>query len=283
MDSYLFDLHVHTAQTSICGRVDAKEIVSLYLKAGYDGIVITDHYHQSYFSALGDIPWRKKVQRYLAGFYAARDAAKDTGLKVLYGIEFRNNETLDDFLVYGIEEAFFCLNPDIFALPLKTCIECFHEAGAVVIQAHPARVRMGIRIGNAIFQEFGQEVMLAQMKNDRKTLEIPWAERMSLFELPQQLAYQRVCSLREPGLLDGIEMYNGNNQWAQNPVEISEIMKQYPHLIGIAASDFHEREHLGTGGVYLDFLPHTSGELALALGKGHVLGCKMPMSVEVML
>ena len=42
--TYLYDCHVHTAETSWCGRVPAGEMAQLYKQAGYTGIVIIDHY-----------------------------------------------------------------------------------------------------------------------------------------------------------------------------------------------------------------------------------------------
>ena len=44
---FKLDIHVHTSETSSCGQVSAQEAVRLYEQAGYDGIIITDHYHLS--------------------------------------------------------------------------------------------------------------------------------------------------------------------------------------------------------------------------------------------
>ena len=43
---FKLDIHVHTSETSSCGQVSAQEAVRLYEQAGYDGIIITDHYHR---------------------------------------------------------------------------------------------------------------------------------------------------------------------------------------------------------------------------------------------
>ena len=45
-----FDLHVHTAETSKCGTISAPKLVDTYKANGYDGIVITDHLHETYIS-----------------------------------------------------------------------------------------------------------------------------------------------------------------------------------------------------------------------------------------
>ena len=36
------DPHVHTDESSICGKIPAKEVVNLYKNAGFDTIFITD-------------------------------------------------------------------------------------------------------------------------------------------------------------------------------------------------------------------------------------------------
>ncbi len=55
MEKFLLDMHMHTKETSSCGEVPAAEGVRLYKEAGYQGIMITDHYHKQYFDSLGDI------------------------------------------------------------------------------------------------------------------------------------------------------------------------------------------------------------------------------------
>ena len=49
MKCFKYDLHVHTMDTSRCGMVDGARMVRLYKKAGYQGIVIADHYYHGYF------------------------------------------------------------------------------------------------------------------------------------------------------------------------------------------------------------------------------------------
>lgn len=41
---YKYELHCHTDEVSLCGKVPAGEIAEMYRQAGYSGIVITDHY-----------------------------------------------------------------------------------------------------------------------------------------------------------------------------------------------------------------------------------------------
>ena len=41
---YKYELHCHTGAVSRCGRVEPEKIVEMYVEAGYNGIVVTDHY-----------------------------------------------------------------------------------------------------------------------------------------------------------------------------------------------------------------------------------------------
>lgn len=38
------EMHVHTSEGSPCARVEAKNIVKAYSEAGYDAVIITNHY-----------------------------------------------------------------------------------------------------------------------------------------------------------------------------------------------------------------------------------------------
>ena len=45
MSMYKFELHLHTDESSGCGKVPAKDAVALYMENGYDGFVVTDHFN----------------------------------------------------------------------------------------------------------------------------------------------------------------------------------------------------------------------------------------------
>ena len=49
MKQYLYDTHIHTIETSPCGKIHAAETVRYYADHGYTGLVITDHLHPDFF------------------------------------------------------------------------------------------------------------------------------------------------------------------------------------------------------------------------------------------
>ena len=60
-----YDLHVHTAECDLVVHESAKEIVHLYQDAGFDGLVITDHYFSIFFDWFAD--WEKFFSEELEG------------------------------------------------------------------------------------------------------------------------------------------------------------------------------------------------------------------------
>lgn len=138
--SFLYELHSHSSEVSPCGGVKAEEIVALYKRKGYQGLVMTDHYHNEYFSSLGDISWDKKVEQFLKGYRLAKEAALDLDFDVFLGFEIRFADSGNDFLVFGIDEVFLDRNPELFKYDLGYLYKVVKaNSGALIIQAHPYR------------------------------------------------------------------------------------------------------------------------------------------------
>lgn len=281
MEGCFIELHAHTSETSACGEVSGKQVVRLYQEAGFQGAVITDHCHKQYFGTLGDRPWKEKVDCWLQGWRCAKEAGEKSGFHVYLGMEYRNIATDDDFLVYGLKPDFLLANEDIFEVPLAEAIDRFHALGATVIQAHPVRMRLAMALGSRIFQSFGQRAMLDLLRHGSPVPQLPFLNAKQAFEYPQQLVFLRVCDLREPEKLDGIEAYNGNTHWVQDPEEIDAILRQYPHFARTSASDFHEPCHLAQGGTCFSAMPEDDMELACWIRERKMIGYKTANDVKV--
>ncbi len=139
MNTYKYDIHVHTSETSSCGKVRAKDLAGLYKAAGYHGIVITDHYYGGFFNKLKAKSWSDKIDLYLEGYRIALEEGKKQGLIVLPGIEITFPENSNDYLVYGIDEKFLKENKELFNLGLKGLRDHIKGTGFVLVQAHPFR------------------------------------------------------------------------------------------------------------------------------------------------
>ncbi|HEY1189285.1 MAG TPA: PHP domain-containing protein [Gemmata sp.] len=110
-----FDLHMHTARYSPDADTDPFELVQSALRAGLDGIVITEH----------DFLWPEKELDELR--------ASAPNLVILAGVEVTGRG--GDMLCYGITDPFAL--PRGIAWP-ELCLEV-HRQGGACVAAHPNR------------------------------------------------------------------------------------------------------------------------------------------------
>ncbi|MBR4416935.1 MAG: PHP domain-containing protein [Victivallales bacterium] len=114
---YLFDAHVHTAESSRCGRMPGAEVAEIYAKKGYSGIIITDHFINCNTRADRNAPWEEQVAVLMAGYKAAKARGDEIGLKVFFG--FEGGSEGNDFLTYGLGEEWLLKHPESAQVPLK--------------------------------------------------------------------------------------------------------------------------------------------------------------------
>lgn len=142
MTAYKYDTHVHTAETSPCGRVPAVEMVRLYSEAGYRGVAVTDHFSANALNRQLFRSWDKKVDAYLKGYQAAVEAGKTYGLDIIFGIELTFDESANDYLVFGIDEQFLRENKELYRLGLESFRKLTAGGDVLIFQAHPFRAFM---------------------------------------------------------------------------------------------------------------------------------------------
>lgn len=170
-----FELHVHTKENDLVARLGGGEIVRLYKEAGYDGLVITDHYFAMFYDWFKDElcgkDHRAVINRWLAGYRAAREEGKKCDFTVLLGAEVRfDGPMINDYLVYGIDEEFLYNAPRLNTL--KSPEELLELLGedALVVQAHPFRDNMTVRSPESLFgievYNAGTEKIRNQMAKD---------------------------------------------------------------------------------------------------------------------
>lgn len=167
---YKTEMHCHTMESSLrCGKVSAKEIVKIYEDAGYDTLILTDHFGGKHVSDKGS---EYDIQIFMEGYRTAKSSSKY--LNVLLGMEINLNENKNDYLVYGITEEVIRKFPKIFELSIGDFCDLAHEIGLTVYQAHPFRNGMSI-IPPVIVD--GIEVFNAHPRHDsRNSIAMAWAE-----------------------------------------------------------------------------------------------------------
>ena len=100
---YKIELHLHTKYSSGCGQMSAKELIDGYLDAGYDAIVVTDHYNRDTYrmknidtTVPGD-----KLTPFLEGYRKMVEEAEGRGIKIYRGAELRFDGSFNDYLLYN--------------------------------------------------------------------------------------------------------------------------------------------------------------------------------------
>ena len=172
------DLHVHTSEMSACGALSSEETINGYKEAGFDGIVITNHYNS----------WTQwwVYEKYGIGgdhYYEAykkcwEDAARlgdKVGLRVFFGCELKTNNN-NDYLLYGAPDEFLSRNnTDLWRMSAGDINQYAKVYGFLFYQAHPFRDNMQITNPKDLF---GIEVKNANPRhNARNDIAACWADK----------------------------------------------------------------------------------------------------------
>ena len=132
----LIDMHAHTSGISHCCKAGARDIMLAAKAAGIDGLIISNHYQESYVTATpADF-----ARAYADEYYYAKSFEAETGVRLFFGIEVtaKLHENAH-ILVYGMHPEFVLEHPEIYAYSLEKIYSLVHEAGGLVVQAHPFR------------------------------------------------------------------------------------------------------------------------------------------------
>ena len=140
------EMHIHTSEVSPCADCTAAEAVRRCISRGYDGMVVTDHFNEDASRAIMKelAPWQARVDNFLRGYRAAKQAAP-AGFLVLLGMEIRfMGRDNNDYLIYGMDEQFLYDNEGLDRLDIKKFSELARMSGFLLAQAHPFRWGMSL-------------------------------------------------------------------------------------------------------------------------------------------
>ncbi len=167
---YKTELHCHTAESSLkCGKVAAEDIVDTYINAGYNTLLITDHFGGVHISEKG---MEYDICTFLEGYNSAKNTSNK--INIILGMEINLCANKNDYLVYGITEDIIRKNPEMYKLDIEEFCNFAHENELLVYQAHPFRNNMTI-IKPDICD--GIEVFNAHPKHDsRNDIALAWAK-----------------------------------------------------------------------------------------------------------
>ncbi|MDC7294082.1 PHP domain-containing protein [Butyrivibrio sp. DSM 10294] len=137
--NYVYETHLHTVEASKCGKTPGKDYIDYMIDLGYSGMIVTDHFFTGNSCVPADLPWSERVEMYCSGYEHALEAAKGRDFTVMFGIEY--NFQGDEYLLYGIDKEWLLAHPEIMERDRCLVRDLVHEAGGIMVQAHPYRER----------------------------------------------------------------------------------------------------------------------------------------------
>jgi len=143
MSQYLYETHLHTKGPSACGATEPEDYIDVYKRAGYAGIIVTDHFFNGNSGIDRSLPWEERVRQFCSGYERALEASRGKDFDVFFGLEY--NFDGDEYLIYGIDKEWLIAHPEIMTQSHESLFKMIDEAGGLMIQAHPYRMRSYIK------------------------------------------------------------------------------------------------------------------------------------------
>ena len=183
MYRYKFETHLHTSESSACGRNTGAEMARGCKRAGYSGAVITDHFFNGNCAVRRDLPWEERVRLFMRGYESAKREGDKIGIDIYFGFEYSLQG--NDFLIYNFGEEKILAYPEIMSDKFEVMAERVRGEGGFIIHAHPFRNESYIVYPGRVFPEHtdAAEVVNTAHWNpdyDKKALE--YAEKYNLYK-----------------------------------------------------------------------------------------------------
>jgi predicted metal-dependent phosphoesterase TrpH len=134
---FKYETHLHTKPVSKCASATVREQLEYYKAQGYDGVFITNHFIDRNSNVVGGMTYDEQMDYCFSDYEEAFIIGKELGIKVFCGVESSYLGT--DFLIYGLDKAWFKSHPEIKGMRIKDKLTLWAENGALIIQAHPFR------------------------------------------------------------------------------------------------------------------------------------------------
>jgi len=133
----LIDLHAHTKGISRCCQIPAPDVLREAKAVGLDGIVLTNHYQESY---LNGGSCEEFVERYIREYEYTKELGDRMGMKVFFGVEVTANFWPSiHLLIYGVDAEFLRKYPRLYDYSLEELYEVVRANDCALVQAHPFR------------------------------------------------------------------------------------------------------------------------------------------------
>lgn len=205
---YKYETHLHTAETSKCGKSGGAEMARHFAGLGYTGIFVTDHFFNGNTTVPSELPWPERVALFHRGYEAAAEEGAKLGLDVFFAWEYSLGWA--HFLTYGLGADWLFANPDLLEWQVGRYIDEVHEAGGFVVHAHPFRVT-----GNPVMRMIPHGVDAVEIVNagnsaDDNRLAAAYAASLSL-PVTAGSDIHRVGAARRAGVLTDRRLTDGRD------------------------------------------------------------------------
>ena len=84
---YLYETHIHSKTASACAWNTPKEMVQAYKRAGYTGMILTDHFIKGNTRIPRDLDWASRMHMYYDAYLEAKEEGDKLDFDVVFGIE----------------------------------------------------------------------------------------------------------------------------------------------------------------------------------------------------
>ena len=141
MQTYKYETHAHTSESSNCSRISAADLVEFYWKSGFSGVCITDHldyFLKGWASVPADAPWVERVEQFCKGYENALIVGMKLGIDVFFGWE--HSERSAHFLTFGLDKRWLLEHPNLLELSLREYCDLVRSYGGLIVHAHPFRI-----------------------------------------------------------------------------------------------------------------------------------------------
>ena len=137
---YRYELHMHTKEGSACAVSSVEDMIKQYVKIGFSGAVVTNHFIRGNTCVSRSLPWEQLIMEYSKAYTNGRKIAEELDFDLFFGIEegYGNGK---EFLAYGFEPEFLLSRPFLRNADLRTWTEEIHSVGGFIAYAHPFRDR----------------------------------------------------------------------------------------------------------------------------------------------
>ena len=137
---YIYELHMHTKEGSACAVDTIEDMIKQYVKIGFTGAAITNHFIGGNTSVSRALPWEELIEQYAKAYTDGKKIAGELDFDLFFGVEqgYGNGK---EFLAYGFEPEFLSSRPFLRNADLRTWAEEIHSVGGFIAYAHPFRDR----------------------------------------------------------------------------------------------------------------------------------------------